>query len=61
LYRWGGLLSGFYSPRQQCYVGIVAQRGLPVRSADTDYNRCLDKVGVTPSAAPSLYDTPYYT
>lgn len=42
--QWGGLLSGFYSPRQQCYVQIVARRGLPVTTADVDYNKCLDDV-----------------
>lgn len=42
--QWGGLISGFYSPRQQCYVKIVARRGLPVRSGDVDYNKCLDQV-----------------
>jgi hypothetical protein len=42
--QWGGLISGFYSPRQQCYVEVVKRRGLPVRSGDTDYNMCLDTV-----------------
>ena len=42
--QWGGLVSGFYSPRQQCYVELVAARGLPVNSTDADYNKCLDKV-----------------
>ena len=43
--QWGGLISGFYSPRQQCYVEIVAKKGLPVVTNDTDYNICIDKVG----------------
>jgi alpha-N-acetylglucosaminidase len=42
--QWGGLIKNFYSPRQQCYVQLVAQRGLPVSTADADYNKCLDKV-----------------
>lgn len=42
--QWGGLVSAFYSPRQQCYVEIVKKRGLPVSSGDADYNTCLDKV-----------------
>ena len=42
--QWGGLVSAFYSPRQQCYVDVAARRGLPVQTADTDYNTCLDKV-----------------
>ena len=45
--QWGGLLAGFYSPRQQCYVQIVAKRGLPVASSDADYNICLDQVAWT--------------
>ena len=40
----GGLVSGFYSRRQQCYVTVVAQKGLPVGTADPDYNKCLDQV-----------------
>ena len=34
--QWGGLVSGFYSPRQQCYVQIVKQRGLPVKRCKDD-------------------------
>ena len=45
--QWGGLLSGFYSPRQQCYVQVAERRGLPVRTADADYNECLDDVAWT--------------
>lgn len=42
--QWGGLLSGFYSPRQQCYVQVAKRRGLPIRTGDADYNECLDEV-----------------
>ena len=38
------MVSAFYSPRQQCYVEVVSKRGLPVGTADVDYNMCLDKV-----------------
>jgi hypothetical protein len=41
--QWGGLISGFYSPRQQCYVKLVQSQG-STSSNDPAYNKCLDKV-----------------
>ena len=48
--QWGGLISGFYARRQQCYVELVKTKGaVPPAggggwSADLSYNRCLDEV-----------------
>eukprot|EP00041_Stephanoeca_diplocostata_P034661 m.1193872 g.1193872 ORF g.1193872 m.1193872 type:complete len:485 (+) comp24558_c0_seq8:1293-2747(+) len=42
--QWGGLLKGFYGPRQQCYVDTVRAHGLPVDGGTPAYNTCIDRV-----------------